>query len=97
MTGPRADDESRISICDQWAGKSRDNPFTRDLFPEHDIELKAVIGQGTANLIFKAQQDPCAEQSIAIKTPSVQPSGKAVRSVCPEIAMSIAKPSTQTW
>ena len=30
---PRADDESRISICDQWAGEGRDNPFTLGPFP----------------------------------------------------------------
>ena len=68
---PRADDESRISICDQWAGaKAEIIPSPGDLFPEQDIELKAVIGRGTANLIFKAQQIRVPSNQFAIKTPS---------------------------
>ncbi len=68
---PRADDESRISISDQWEGaKAKTILSPGDLFPEHDIELNALIGRGTANLIFKAQQIRVPSNRFAIKTPS---------------------------
>ena len=68
---PRADDETRISIRDHWEGAKAEKILSPgDLFPEHDIELNAVIGRGTANLIFKAQQIRVPSNQFAIKTPS---------------------------
>lgn len=68
---PRADEEARISICDQWEGVKAEKVLSPgDQFAEHDIELNTLIGRGTANLIFKAQQIRVPSNQFAIKTPS---------------------------
>jgi len=68
---PCGDDESRVTICDQWEGVRAERVLAPgDQFPEQDIELSELIGQGTANLIFKAQQIRVPSNQFVIKTPS---------------------------